>query len=82
MKKKKKLFSNNKDLLRYAGLGTQMMLAISFAVYFGLRAGKWLNSLPVFACILPLLTLAAIFYKLMRQTGNKISTFSILMTQR
>ncbi len=71
MWKKKKLFSSNKDLLRYAGLGTQMMLAISIAVFIGLKADNWLNSLPLFACILPLLTLGAIFYKLMRQTGNK-----------
>ena len=58
-------------MLRYAGLGTQMLLSISIAVFIGLKADKWLHTLPLFACVLPLLTLAAIFYKLMRQTGIK-----------
>ena len=72
MKKKRPSSSNSKrDILRYAGLGTQMLLSIGIAVFIGLKADKWLHTLPLFACVLPLLTLAAIFYKLMRQTGHK-----------
>jgi len=58
-------------LFRYAGLGTQMLASIGIAVFVGLKADQWLNTLPLFSCVLPLLVLFAMFYKLMRQTGNK-----------
>ncbi len=72
MKKKRPSSSNYKrDMLRYAGLGTQMLVSIGIAVFIGLKTDKWLHTLPLFSCVLPLLVLAVIFYKLMRQTGNK-----------
>lgn len=57
-------------MFRYAGRGTQMLVSIGIAVFIGLRADKWLHTLPLFACVLLLLTLDDIFYKLMRQTAN------------
>ena len=72
MKKRKKSFSNNNnDLLRYAGLGTQLLVSIGIAVFIGLKADQWLHTLPLFSCVLPLLVLGASFYKLMRQTDTK-----------
>ena len=72
MKKKRPSSSNYKrDMLRYAGLGTQMLVSIGIAVFIGLKTDKWLHTLPLFSCVLPLLVLAVAFYKLMRQTGNK-----------
>ncbi len=73
MKKRKKPFSSNskKDILRYAGLGTQLLVSIGIAVFVGLKADQWLHTLPLFSCLLPLLVLFAVFYKLMRQTDNK-----------
>ena len=62
--------NSNKDLLRYAGLGTQLMAAIGLAVFAGLKADQWLHSSPLFACVLPLLVLGGIFYKLIRETGK------------
>jgi F0F1-type ATP synthase assembly protein I len=62
--------NNNKDLLRYAGLGTQLLAAIGLAVFAGLKADKWIHTSPVFACALPLLALGAMFYKLVRETGK------------
>ena len=59
---------NNRDLVRYASLGTQMLVSIGLAVFIGLKADKWLHTLPLLACLLPLLTLIGIFYKLMRET--------------
>lgn len=56
--------------MRYAGLGSQLLAAIGLAVFAGLKADQWLHTSPVFACVLPLLTLTAIFYKLMRETGK------------
>ncbi|MBL0274270.1 MAG: AtpZ/AtpI family protein [Chitinophagaceae bacterium] len=61
---------SNRDLVRYAGLGTQMLVAIGLAVFLGLKADKWLHTLPLLACVLPLLTLIGIFYKLMRDTAK------------
>jgi len=58
-------------LIRYAGLGTQMLVAIGIAVFIGLKADQWLHSSPLFSCALPLLVLFALFYKILRQTGNK-----------
>ncbi|MBL7741120.1 MAG: AtpZ/AtpI family protein [Chitinophagaceae bacterium] len=61
---------SNKDLLRYAGLGSQLLAAIGLAVFAGLKADKWLHTSPVLACVLPLLALGAMFYKLVRDTGK------------
>ena len=61
---------NNRDLVRYASLGTQMLAAIGLAVFAGLKLDKWLHTLPLLACVLPLLTLFGIFYKLMRETAK------------
>jgi F0F1-type ATP synthase assembly protein I len=63
--------NNNRDILRYASLGTQMLVAIGIAVFIGLKADGWLHTMPLFSCALPLLVLVGIFYKLMRETGNK-----------
>jgi F0F1-type ATP synthase assembly protein I len=69
--KKRNLPSNSKqDLLRYAGLGTQMLAAIGIAVFIGYKADKWLHSSPLITAVLPLLVLFVIFYKLIRQTGK------------
>jgi F0F1-type ATP synthase assembly protein I len=58
-------------LYRYASLGTQILAGIGLAVFIGLKADGWLNTLPLFSCVLPLLVLAAIFYKLMRETSGR-----------
>ncbi len=63
--------NSNKDLLRYAGLGSQLLAAIGLAVFAGLKADQWLHTSPVLACVLPLLALAAMFYKLVRDTGKQ-----------
>lgn len=62
---------NNRDLLRYAGLGSQLLAAIGIAVFLGLKLDHWLRTSPLMACVLPLLVLFGIFYKLVRETGNK-----------
>ncbi len=62
--------SNKQFFLRYASLGTQLIVALGLAVFIGLKADKWLNTLPLLACVLPLLTLIGIFYKLMRETAK------------
>lgn len=51
-------------------MGTQLLVSIGLAVFVGLKADKWLHTLPLFVCALPLLTLIGIFYKLIRDTAK------------
>ncbi|MBK7291485.1 MAG: AtpZ/AtpI family protein [Chitinophagaceae bacterium] len=63
--------SNKEFLMKYAGLGTQLLVAIGLSVFVGLKIDKWLHTSPLFACVLPLLVLSAIFYKLFKETSRK-----------
>ncbi len=56
--------------MRYAALGSQLLAAIAIGVFAGLKADKWLHTSPLFACLLPLLILSLIFYKLFRETSK------------
>ena len=58
-------------MMRYAALGTQLLVAIGLSVFIGIKLDKWLHISPLLACALPLLTLFGIFYKLMRETSRK-----------
>ncbi|RYF83746.1 MAG: AtpZ/AtpI family protein [Chitinophagaceae bacterium] len=58
------------NILRYAAMGTEMLVSIGVALFAGYKADQWLHTLPVFSCVLPLLVLIAFFYKLIRETGN------------
>lgn len=68
---KEEPLSNRKFFMRYASLGTQLLAAIGLSVFAGLKADKWLHSSPLLACVLPLLVLSALFYKLFRETSRK-----------
>jgi F0F1-type ATP synthase assembly protein I len=63
--------SNKRFFMKYASLGTQLLVAIGLGVFIGLKADKWLHTLPLFACALPLLILSGIFYKVFRETSRK-----------
>jgi F0F1-type ATP synthase assembly protein I len=65
--------NNNRDLLRYASLGTQLLVAIGLAVFLGIKLDKWLGIFPILTAVFPLLVLSAIFYKLFRETGGSKS---------
>lgn len=73
MEKRRRRPSSSKhtDILRYAGLGAQLLVSIGLAVFIGLKMDEWLHTSPLAACALPLLVLVGIFYKLIRETGNK-----------
>ena len=58
--------------MRYAGLATQMFAGLGIAVLIGLKADKWLKlSFPLLLWLLPLLVLAGIMYKIIKDTGRK-----------
>ncbi|MEJ7766491.1 MAG: AtpZ/AtpI family protein [Chitinophagaceae bacterium] len=64
--------SNNRDLLKYAGLTTQLFVALGLSVYFGIKLDKWLHiSSPVLVWVLPLLVIIAMIYKLVKDTNGK-----------
>jgi F0F1-type ATP synthase assembly protein I len=62
--------SNKRFFLRYASLGTQLLVALSLAVFIGLKTDRWIHTLPLFSCLLPLLVLGLTFYKLTRETSG------------
>jgi hypothetical protein len=56
--------------MRYAGLASQMLVGLGIAVFIGLKADKWLKlSFPLLPWLLPLLVLAAILYRIVKETG-------------
>jgi F0F1-type ATP synthase assembly protein I len=63
--------NNNKDLLKYMGMATQMMLGISVFTYIGFRLDKYWRLPYIGTIVLPLLFLTAIFYKILKDTNSK-----------
>ena len=61
---------SKRDVLRYAGLATQLLVYLSLAVFGGLRADRWLHCFPLLTALLPLIVLGAVFYKLFKETGS------------
>jgi hypothetical protein len=64
--------NNNNDLLRYAGLATQIFASLGIAVYAGIKADPLLKlGFPVLPWALPLLVLVALMYKLIKETNKR-----------
>ena len=60
---KKKQPDDSKAYMRYAGMGTQMLVIIGLGVFGGFKLDKWLElKIPVFTLILSLLSVAAAIY--------------------
>lgn len=63
------------DVLRYAGLGGQILVSLGLAVFLGYKADGWLSvSFPLLVWLLPLLVVSAMIYKLIKETGKKNKT--------
>ena len=63
---------NNKDLIRYASMGTQMLVIIGIAVFLGFKIDKWLRfSFPLFVWLLPLLTICGLMYRFYKETSKR-----------
>ena len=64
--------NGSSDLLRYAGLGMQLFVALGLAVFAGLKCDAWLNKgKPLLVWILPLIVIIAMIYKLVKDTSKK-----------
>jgi glucan phosphoethanolaminetransferase (alkaline phosphatase superfamily) len=52
-------------------MGTQIFVALGLAVFLGLKADKWLKiSAPLLVLLLPVITLAGIIYKIVKETSK------------
>ncbi len=64
--------NSGNDLLRYAGLGGQILVSLGLAVFAGYHADKWLKvSFPLLVWLLPFAVVSAMIYKLIKDTSKK-----------
>jgi hypothetical protein len=60
------------DVLRYAGLGAQILVSIGIAVFAGLKLDQWIHMpIPLLVWLLPLLVVCLTIYKLIKETSKK-----------
>lgn len=72
MTSKPKRYSNNADLMRYAGLSAQILASLGVAVFVGYKADGWIKTpFPIFIWSLPLVVLLVLFYQLIKQTSKQ-----------
>lgn len=64
---------NNRNLLlKYAGLGMQILVGLALSLWIGLKLDSWLNfAAPLLVWILPLLVIVAMIYQVIKDTSNK-----------
>jgi hypothetical protein len=63
---------NRRDLLRYAGLSTEVFASVGLAVFIGIKTDKWVHlSFPVFSCALPLIVIVVLIVKLVKETSKR-----------
>ncbi len=63
--------NNSNELLRYAGMATQIFVMLGIAVFIGIKADGFLHSSPLLVALLPLLVLVGIFYKVFKESSKK-----------
>ena len=72
MSSKKPNPSSRNDLMRYAGLGGQLLVSLGLAVFVGYKGDQWLHlRFPVLVLLLPLVVLCGIIYKLVKDTSKQ-----------
>ena len=58
--------------MKYAGMGTYILVALGVAVFLGINADLWLKlNFPLLIWLTPLIVLTAIFYKIYKDTSKK-----------
>ena len=64
--------SNNRLLLQYAGLATQLLVMLAIMVWIGMKLDKWLKfSFPLFTLTLPLIAIVAMMVKIIKDTSKR-----------
>ena len=69
---KNRKISNRRELLRYAGLSSEVFASVGIAIFLGVKADKWLKlSFPMFSVSLPLLVIIALIVRLVKESSRK-----------
>jgi uncharacterized membrane protein YkvI len=69
---KKKSRSNASYLMEYISLAFQLVVTLGVAVFLGLKADEWIgSSFPLLAWIFPLLVIAAMLVRVIKDTSRK-----------
>ncbi len=64
--------TNNSDIMRYAGLASQLLVSLGIAVFIGYKGDEWLHiRIPLLVWLLPFVVLCALIYKLIKETSKK-----------
>ncbi|MEP6615273.1 MAG: AtpZ/AtpI family protein [Ginsengibacter sp.] len=64
--------NNNSQMWRYAGLASQFLVSIGIGVFIGVKLDQWMKpGLPVFVWVLPLLMMAGIIFRLIKDTSSR-----------
>ena len=64
--------SRRRELLRYAGLSTEVVASVGLSVFLGMKADKWLKvSFPILSWALPLLVIVVLLINLIRSGSDK-----------
>ncbi len=64
--------ADNSLLWKYAGFATQLTIALAISVYSGIKLDSFLKfSSPIFVWVLPLLIIAVLIYKVIKDTAPK-----------
>ncbi|HEY4108994.1 hypothetical protein [Puia sp.] len=61
-----------RELIRWAGLGTEVVASVGISVFLGVRADKWLKlSFPILSWALPLLVIVVLLINLVKAGSKK-----------
>jgi len=61
-----------RQLIRYAGISSEVFASVGISVFLGIKADKWLKlSFPVFSLSLPLLVIVVLLVQLVKAGSNK-----------
>jgi len=61
-----------RELMRYAGLSTEVAASVGISLFLGIKADKWLKvSFPILSWCLPLLVIVVLIIKLIKDSSGK-----------
>jgi hypothetical protein len=61
----------NSILLRYAGMGAQILVSLGLSLFIGLKLDAWIGfSFPVLVWVLPLLVIIGLIIKTIKDTSK------------
>ena len=65
-------YTSNNDLMRYAGLGAQLLVSLGIAVFIGYKIDRWMHTrIPLLVWLLPFIVLCVLIYKLIKDTSGR-----------